>query len=98
VGQIKIEDLNIFLFHPVEVAILDEKGEKIAPFVRKTIQKITLCPDQTHVRIYFDDFNFFAVPMDSHFQMNGEEWSAYDAKSELRYIIRKENEYGKTNH
>ena len=54
VEPIKIEDLQSFCFEKVQVAILDKDGEDQAPFVSKTIQKLELCPDNTHLRIYFD--------------------------------------------
>jgi hypothetical protein len=89
VGHIKIEELQSFVAVPVEVAILDEEGGERAPFVSKTVKKLELCPDQTHLRIYFDDFYFFAVPLHANVNQTENLWSAFDSDSELRYTIRK---------
>lgn len=88
-GHIKIEELQTFANSPVEVAIVDVSGNERAPFVNKTIKKIEVCPDGTHVRFYFNDFHFFAVPIGAETTENSSEWSAFDADSELRYTIRK---------
>lgn len=89
-GHIKIEDLQSYLFKKVEVAILDKDGEDQAPFVLKTIQKLESCPDNTHLRIYFDQRTFFAIPFTSTVFKNENEWSAYDQESGLQYVVRKE--------
>ena len=92
VEQIKIEDLQSFCLEKVQVAILDKDGEDQAPFVSKTIQKLELCPDNTHLRIYFDRQTFFAIPMTSTVSRNEDEWSAYDGQSGLQYVVRKGRE------
>lgn len=88
-GHIKIEELQAFVGIPVEVAILDDQGSERAPFVKKTIEKIEKCPDGTHVRIYFNELHFFAVPFGANVIENTSEWSAFDSISELLYTIRK---------
>lgn len=87
--QIKLDALKPFVSMPVEVAILDTQGGEQASFVPKVVKKLELCPDQTHLRIYFDHFKFFAIPIESEVIQNDKEWSAIDANSELQYIIRK---------
>ena len=64
VEHIKIEDLQSFCLEKVQVAILDQDGEDQAPFVSKTIQKLELCPDNTHLRIYFDRQYLFCYSID----------------------------------
>lgn len=88
-GHIKVEELRTFVFVPVEVAITDEEGSENAPFVQKIIKQVKLCPDQTHIRIYFDTIKFLAIPIIAEVMQNQEEWSAYDPGSALRYTIRK---------
>jgi hypothetical protein len=89
VKRFNIDTLQSFVSEPVDVAILDEQGEERAPFVRKTVQKLEICPDQTHLRIYFDKIHFFAVPLHSRITQTSNEWSALDHENELQYIIRK---------
>jgi hypothetical protein len=87
-----MEALNPFVSIPVEVAILDTQGGEQGSFVKKQVKKYELCPDQTHFRIYFDDFYFFAIPLQSEVIQSGNEWSAIDLNSGLCYIIRKVRE------
>lgn len=84
-----IEDLQQFTSFPVKVSIQDVQGGEKAAFVRKMIKKLELCPDRTHIRIYFDDFYFFAVPLTSSVVQTRSEWAAFDKASELNYVIRK---------
>ncbi|MCQ6274368.1 hypothetical protein JMM81_05165 [Bacillus sp. V3B] len=90
---IKLEDLNRFLAVPVQVGIQDIQGEERAPFLQKTIKKLQICPDHTHLRIYFDDVKFFAIPLDAAITESANEWTAYDHHSGLNYIIKRENGY-----
>ncbi|WP_313799718.1 hypothetical protein [Cytobacillus sp.] len=89
-GPTEIEKIESFIFHRAEVAILDQPGEDQAPFVKKTITKTGLCPDKTHLRIYFDDKYFFAVPLKADVRMSENVWSAYDHETGLNYVIRSE--------
>lgn len=91
VEQINVEDIQPLVSGKARVAILDDDGQDKAPFVSKTIVKVELCPDITHLRIYFDDINFFAVPLISNVTKNENEWSAFDENSGLHYIIRRES-------
>jgi hypothetical protein len=89
VERIKIEDLMHFIGSPVEIAIHDHEGSDQAPAVRKSIKKIQLCPDGTHIRFYFDDFYFLAVPLSSEIHQLEKEWSAFDTVSGLHYTVKK---------
>ncbi|WP_253701185.1 hypothetical protein [Bacillus sp. FJAT-29814] len=73
----------------VEIAILDQEGGDQAPAVRKSIQKVQLCPDGTHIRLYFDHMYFLAVPLSSQVSESDRLWSAYDADSGLTYTVKK---------
>lgn len=86
----EMKSIELFISHEVEVAILDEPGEEQAPFVKKIIKNTALCPEGTHLRIYFDDHYFFAVPLTASISMDGIQWTAYDQDANLYYVIRKE--------
>ncbi|SIR62412.1 hypothetical protein SAMN05878482_104526 [Peribacillus simplex] len=90
VEHIKIEDIQPLISEKASVAILDDDGQGKAPFVSKTIVKVELCPDKTHLRIYFDNHNFFAVPLACKMAKNKNEWSAFDESTGLQYVIRRE--------
>ncbi|MEH7523006.1 hypothetical protein V7149_06915 [Bacillus sp. JJ1503] len=87
---IELETLDSFVRKTVKVAILDQENGDQAPFVEKMIEKTGLCPDGTHLRIYFDDRYFFAVPLTAKVVLNDGEWSALDEQSGLNYVIRRE--------
>jgi hypothetical protein len=84
-----MKDLQSFVSEKVMVAILDKDGEEQAPFVPKEIQKLELCPDHTHLRIYFDSRHFFAVPLTASVMFDENKWTAFDQQSELYYVIKK---------
>ncbi|RBP95736.1 hypothetical protein DFO70_10261 [Cytobacillus firmus] len=86
---IRKEDLDGFVRQNVQVAILDEEGNDKAPFVHKEIIKTGLCPDGTHLRIYFDHMNFFAVPLTSCVEASDSRWAALDQEAGLKYVIKK---------
>lgn len=83
-----MEELQRFVNAPAEVSILDKEGQDQAPFVKKDIKKVVLCPDGTHVRIYFDHLHFFAVPLTSSVIQSENAWKAKDSESGLSYIIK----------
>lgn len=86
---INLDDVKKFVNSEVELSIHDQSGADQASAVRKTIKKVSHCPDKTHVRFYFDDFYFLAVPLASQIsELNGQ-WSAYDSESGLTYNIKK---------
>jgi hypothetical protein len=84
-----IKDLEPFLGERIEVAIHDAETDTQPPWIEKKIKKLELCPDGTHLRIYFDTFYFFAVPLTSNFSQSDIDWSAFDTQSGLFYLIRK---------
>lgn len=92
VELINLDELNQLMSKPVEVSIQDEEGEICAPFIRKEIMKLEHCPDNTHLRIYFDQHNFFAIPLSSKVQYEGDDWTATDIYSKLKYVIRRVRE------
>lgn len=84
--------LNKLISQHVEVTIFDDVGNDQAPFISKKITKLGLCPDGTHMRVYFEGQNFFAIPLTSEVTMAGDEWSAFDSGSNLKYVIRRVRE------
>lgn len=86
---INIEELNRFIGTPVEISIYDSEASDQAPAVMKKIKKIQFCPDQTHIRFYFDDIYFLAVPLSSEISETETEWSAYTKDSGLQYKLKK---------
>lgn len=90
VEHIKLEGLQSLVSEKARVAILDDGGQDKAYFVSKTIVKVEICPDMTHLRIYFDHHNFFAVPLACNMAKNKNEWSAFDESTGLQYVIRRE--------
>ncbi|MEC5425509.1 hypothetical protein QGM71_18685 [Virgibacillus sp. C22-A2] len=87
---VKSEDLKRFISNPVQVCIHGREGEDMAPWVKRKINKVELCPDKTHLRIYFDKHFFFAVPLTSEVVQKETEWTAYDDKAKLHYAIKSE--------
>lgn len=90
VEVIKLEDVKKFVAEAVEVSIQDYIGEEqMAPFIKKQVTKYEICPDHTHLRLFFDDKNFFAVPLTAEVTVSDTEWIAYDSTSNLYYVMRK---------
>lgn len=86
---INLDELQRFVAVPVEIVIRDEQVHDQAPAVKKTVKKVQLCPDATHIRFYFDDFYFLAIPLASDVSQSEEQWSAFDSNSGLHYTIKK---------
>ncbi|MDZ5471605.1 hypothetical protein SM124_07570 [Bacillus sp. 31A1R] len=86
---INLESLQEYVSTAVDISIQDKNGEEKAPYIRKSLVKLETCPDDTHLRIFFDHKRFFAVPLTSKVTMNKDEWIAFDTFSELYYVIRK---------
>lgn len=86
---IKLEDVEQFVSLPVEITIQDEEGGEQAPAVKKTVKKVQYCPDRTHIRFYFDNFYFLAVPLASRVNHTENEWAAFDPESGLTYKVKK---------
>lgn len=72
----------------IEISIMDGRGSDQAPSVRKSIKKVQLCPDSTHIRFYFDDFYFLAVPLTAEAIRTETEWTAHDSESGLTYKMK----------
>jgi hypothetical protein len=87
---INLEELQRFAGTKAEITIHDEQGGDQAATVKKAIKKIQLCPDQTHVRFYFDQVYFLAVPIKSSITESDSQWSAFDQESGLTYVIKKD--------
>ncbi|WP_226035905.1 hypothetical protein [Aquibacillus saliphilus] len=87
---VKMNDLEKYINSPVEVCIHGKEGEDRAPWINRKISNLELCPDKTHLRIYFDKHFFFAVPLTSTVVQKESEWSAYDETAALYYSIRSE--------
>lgn len=87
-GQINIDELKKFVSLPVEIAIIDEQSTEPPIYFTKTVNDIKICPDGTHMRIYFNHVSFFAIPLISTVVNSKEEWEAYDQTAGLYYVIR----------
>lgn len=87
--HINLDNVKRFVTLPVEISIQDRDGGDQAPAVKKTIKKVQYCPDKTHIRFYFDDYYFLAVPLTSRVTESEEQWSALDRDSGLTYTIKK---------
>ena len=85
----EINSLEPFILGNVEVSILDEDGDEKAPFVKKEIIKTELCPDMTHLRLYFDRLQFFAVPLTAEVAISDDSWSAFDGQAGLTYVVKR---------
>lgn len=83
------KSLSPYLSIPVYVSIQDENGEE-APWMEKIIQQAKLCLDGTHIRLYFDRRDFLAIPRLSRVTEEGSQWTAYDERTQLAYVIRRE--------
>lgn len=88
----EFEPLNDFISVPVKVSIQDEEVNDNPPFVSKQITSIGLCPDRTHLRIYFEKQTFFAIPLTSTVSFTADEWIAVDSENHLKYVIRRVRE------
>jgi hypothetical protein len=89
---VKEEDLQKFIGSTVQVRIHGRENEDQAPWVNRKISKVAPCPDETHLRIYFDKYFFFAVPMNCSVVKDEQEWSAHDHIAGLYYVIRSEEQ------
>lgn len=89
VKRLHIDELQPFMAGMVGVTIYDKTWSDQTPFVSKKIVKAELCPDGTHLRIYFDTVRFFAIPLNSDVSITESQWTAYDTQADLHYVIRK---------
>ncbi|WP_419954164.1 hypothetical protein ACN6MT_28555 [Neobacillus niacini] len=86
---INLEELRGLVRASVEITVHDQQGSDQAPAINKKIEKIEYCPDKTHIRFYFDHFNFIAVPLASNMAHSETMFSASDTESGLTYTFRK---------
>ncbi|WHY01637.1 hypothetical protein [Neobacillus sp. DY30] len=84
---INLQELRRFAGASVEITVHNQQGGDQAPAIKKKIEKIEYCPDRTHVRFYFDKFNFIAVPLASDIAQSETLFSASDANSGLTYTV-----------
>jgi hypothetical protein len=89
VEPINLDDVQRFVGVPLEVIIHDKEDRDQAPAVKKTVKKVQHCPDGTHIRFYFDDGFFLAVPLSCRVIQSEVQWSAFDSKSDLTYTVKK---------
>jgi hypothetical protein len=94
VQGINLEDLQAYVDQTIELSIQDHTGEEQpAPFVKKQVKKVELCPDLTHVRLYFDHRNFLAIPLATDVAVIDKGLVAFDDVSKLYYVIREVDKY-----
>jgi hypothetical protein len=89
VEPINLDELKRFVGVPVKILIHDEQSKDQAPVVNKIVKKVQLCPDGTHLRFYFDNYYFLAVPLACEVSQSEEQWSAFDSVGGLHYTIEK---------
>jgi hypothetical protein len=89
VEPINVDELQRFVGATVEIAIQDQEGGDQAPTVKRAIKKVQSCPDRTHLRFYFDDIYFLAVPLISNVNQSEDMFSASDLESGLTYTFKK---------
>lgn len=87
-ASVKMEDLENYVSTSVDVCIHGREGEDQAPSVSRKIHKLEFCPDETHLRIFFDKHFFVAVPLTSTVEQSNNEWRAFDQDAGLYYVIR----------
>jgi len=88
---LKIEDVMPFITENVGVTIYDESWEAQSPLRKEKISHVALCPNETHLRVYFNERNFFAIPRESKIIKTNKKWEAYDEISRLHYVIERGN-------
>ncbi|MBY0148531.1 hypothetical protein [Neobacillus niacini] len=86
-APISIDELQRFVGETMEISIEDKQGGDQAPKIKKTIRKIQLCPDHTHIRFYFDSVYFLAVPLISNISQSEVSFFASDLESGLTYTF-----------
>lgn len=86
INSLKLKD---FVSIPIKLTIQGNEEVNQPAWMEKTIQNAKLCPDGTHIRLYFDSFHFIAVPKHSEITKTSHMWSAFDKETSLRYLIKK---------
>lgn len=90
---INLEKMKRFAGFPAVIFIQDSEGGDQAPAVKKKVKKVQECPEGTHIRFYFDDFYFLAVPIKSEIRQTETEFSAFDTESGLHYTVKKVQDF-----
>ena len=83
------EALDAFINQTVEFKIYDGADQVPPVPVQKLVYKIEYCPDKTHIRLFFDDFFFIAIPLASQFSIADGQIDAFDTENHLSYSIKK---------
>lgn len=91
-GLINIEDVEPFISKDVGVTIYDSTWADQSPLRTQKVHKVELCPNDTHVRIFFDEKRFFAVPRTSRVEVTNATWTATDEEAGLHYVIKNESD------
>ena len=84
------EDVEPFISENVGVSIYDETWTDQSPLRSKKIEKVELCPNRTHLRIYFNQRSFFAIPRTAKVSITESTWIAFDNDSGLHYVLKRE--------
>lgn len=86
-------DIQSFLLSTITISIQDiaeNAEEQQAAAVKKHVKKIGSCPDETHLRLYFDNITHLAIPFTCESSCSENELHALDKTQKLHYVIRKE--------
>jgi hypothetical protein len=74
----------------IQISIIDmadhPETEK-TPVIRKVLNRVQACPDNTHVRLFFDQTSFLAIPFSCKSICNDSEFHAFDLEAGLHYHI-----------
>lgn len=87
-----IEDVKSLIRENVGVTIYDESWTAQSPLREEKIHHVSLCPNKSHLRIYFNERNFFAIPREAKVKTRDNKWIAYDEKSRLHFVIERGND------
>lgn len=88
--EIQLEDLERFISENVGITIYDDSWADQSPLRSEKITNIALCPSETHIRVYFNDTHFFAIPRIAVVSATDTTWTAVDEAGGLHYVIQKE--------
>lgn len=89
-AQIQIESLNQFIATNVGITIYDDTWTDQSPLRSEKVKKVTYCPNETHIRVYFNERQFFAIPRTAKVTETSASWTAIDEEGGLHYVIQKE--------
>lgn len=86
---LNIDDLKSFISEDVGVTIYDQTWTDQSPLRSETVHKVEVCPQNSHIRIYFNEKKFFAVPKTSKVKITASSWTAVDEASGLHYVVKR---------